>query len=56
MTAADQLRMEGHRETARQFVRGAVKLGMDAKTIADTFEMPLDEVKAIVEGIRRDEA
>lgn len=60
MTAADQLRMEGrmegHRETARQFVRGAMKLGMDAKTIADTFEMPLDEVKAIVEAIRREES
>ncbi len=60
MTAADQLRMEGriegHRETARQFVKGAMKLGMDAKTIADTFEMPLSEVIQIIDSLRQEKA
>ena len=59
MTAADQLRMEdrmeGHQATARQLVKGAMKLGMDAKTITDTFEMPLDEVQAIMDAIRQEQ-
>ena len=59
MTAADQLRLEGrlegHAEAAFKFVKGALKLGMDAKTIADTFEMDEKEVQEVIHVLRQKE-
>lgn len=60
MTGIEKLHQEGwlkgHAETARKFIKGALKLGMDAKTIADTFEMDIAEVSAIIEKIRQEKA
>lgn len=64
MNGADQLRMEGRiegrvqgrTEANRKLVKGALKLGMDAKTIADTFEMELVEVVALIEQVRQEKA
>lgn len=62
MNGADQLRMEGRiegqiagrAEASRKLVKGALKLGMDAKTIADTFEMDLAEVLSLIEQVRQE--
>jgi predicted transposase/invertase (TIGR01784 family) len=54
MNGADQLRMEGRVEVNRKLVKGALKLGMDAKTIADTFEMDLAEVVSLIEQLRQE--
>ncbi len=58
MNGADQLRMEGRIEgrveVNRKLVKGALKLGMDAKTIADTFEMDLAEVLSLIEQVRQE--
>lgn len=64
MNGADQLRMEGRiegqiagrTEANRKLVKGALKLGMDAKTIADTFEMSIAEVVALIEQVRQQQA
>lgn len=64
MTAADQLRtegrvegrLEGRTEIKFQLVRGAVKLGMDAKTIAKTFDLPLEEVIQIMLTLQQNKA
>jgi predicted transposase/invertase (TIGR01784 family) len=61
MTAADQLRLEGRLEgrtegrveATYKFVKGALKLGMDAKTIASTFELDIKEVEAIINVLRQ---
>lgn len=61
MTAADQLRLEGRLEgrtegrieTTYKFVKGALKLGMDAKTIASTFELDVKEVESIINVLRQ---
>ena len=66
MTAADQLRLEGRLEgraegrvegrveATYKLVKGALKLGMDAKTIASTFELDLKEVETIVDVLRQE--
>lgn len=54
MNGADQLRMEGRVEVNRKLVKGALKLGMDAKTIADTFEMDFAEVVSLIEQVRQE--
>ncbi len=64
MNGADQLRMEGRiegqiagrTEANRKLVKGALKLGMDAKTIADTFEMSIAEVVTLIEQVREQQA
>lgn len=53
MTAADQLRLEGRLEATYKLVKGALKLGMDAKTIASTFELDVKEVEAIINVLRQ---
>jgi predicted transposase YdaD len=57
MTAADQLRLEGRTEgrieATYKFVKGALKLGMDAKTIASTFELDVKEVESIINVLRQ---
>lgn len=54
MTAADQLRLEGRVEAIYKLVNGALKLGMDAKTIASTFELDVKEVETIVNVLRQE--
>ncbi|MFD2571728.1 hypothetical protein ACFSUS_13870 [Spirosoma soli] len=49
-------RQEGRREATFKLVKGALKLGMDAKTIADTFEMDIDEVSSIIAAIPQEKA
>jgi predicted transposase/invertase (TIGR01784 family) len=59
MTTADRLRTEGRmegrieerREVIHKVVRGALKIGMDAETIALTFDFSLAEVQEIVESM-----
>ena len=46
-------RLEGRAEVTYKTVKGALKLGMDAKTIADTFEMNIREVKKIIQAIQQ---
>ena len=64
MTAADQLRLEGRLEgrvegrieTTYKLVKGALKLGMDAKTIANTFELDVNEVESIINLLRQEKS
>lgn len=61
MTAADQLRLEGRVEgraegrveATYKLVKGALKLGMDAKTIANAFEIDVNEVETIINVLRQ---
>lgn len=46
-------REEGRAEVTYKTVKGALKLGMDAKTIADTFEMDIREVNKIIQAIQQ---
>jgi len=55
MTAADQLHLEGCTEATYKLVKGALKLGMDTETIADTFEMDVKEVQMIIHALRKKE-
>lgn len=54
MTAADRLRSEGRKETTYKLVKGALKLGMDAKTIASTFELDANDVETIINVLRQE--
>ncbi len=60
MTAADQLRLEGRVEgrveATYKFVKGALTLGMDAKTIANTFEMDVKDVESIISVLRQEKS
>ncbi len=51
MTAYEELINEGQQRAALKFIRGFWRLGIDAKTIAQALEMPLDEVQAIIKKI-----
>ncbi len=56
MTAADQLRLEGRIEATYKFVKGAFKLGMNARTIANTFELDVNEVEIIINVLRQEKS
>lgn len=43
-------------ENTIKHIKGLLNIGMDAKTIALAFEMPVEEVEAIIEQIRSEES
>ena len=47
-------RMEVYREATYKTVKGALKLGMDAQTIANTFEIELADVQSAITQIRQE--
>lgn len=57
MNGLEKLKLEGRLEERAEMtyktVKGALKLGMDAKTIADTFELNSREVKKIIQTIQQ---
>lgn len=44
----------GSQETSLQFIKGLLRLNMDAKAIATTFDLPLKTVKEYIELIRQE--
>lgn len=56
MTTAEQLLHQGHQEGEQratlQHIRGLLRLGMNAETIAAAFELPLAEVKAYIQQLK----
>lgn len=56
MNGLERLRLESRAEITYKFVKGALKLEMDARTIADTFGMDAEEVEKIIERLRQEDA
>ena len=52
----EQGKQQGEWAGVTRTVRGALKIGMDAQTIADTFELPLADVITIIDQIRQETA
>ena len=56
MTTAERWRMEGRMEgrmeVTNQYIAGLVHVGMTAETIATAFQMPVAEVRAIIQKIQ----
>jgi hypothetical protein len=48
MTIAEAIKLEGKEEATSLFVQKLVKIGMDAATIAQTFELPQTKVEEII--------
>ena len=46
-------KIEGKEEMTIQFISGLLKIGMDADTIAATFNLPLSKVKEIILKIKK---
>lgn len=44
--------MEGRMEVTNQYIAGLVHVGMTAETIATAFQMPVAEVRAIIQKIQ----
>ena len=57
MSIADVIKKEGEIkgkiETSAQFIKGLLKIGMDAPTIAATFNMPKTEVEELISKIKQ---
>ena len=53
MSIAEALKTEGKTEATFQFVKGLLKIGMDAATIALTFDLPRQKVDEIIAQINK---
>ena len=53
MSIAEKIKTEGKEEATIQFVKGLLKLGMDANTIAATFDLPLQKVQFIISELTK---
>jgi hypothetical protein len=53
MTIKDAFIKEGKIEATTQFIKGMLKIGMDAPTIAATFNMPKAEVEDLINKIKQ---
>ena len=62
MTTAERLlqqgrqegQAEGQREATLRGIRGMLRIGMNAETIAAAFELPLAEVKAYIAQLEKE--
>jgi len=54
MLAAQKLINEGIEQGIEKGIRGMLKLGMNASTIAAAFEIPQEQIEQLIEKIKRE--